>query len=143
MKKLIVSLVILASLVSVSNAGVYLFGYTPGGTGATGGGLRFDLKPGMVMDVAATAASGASGSTYSLYADIFYGYWGLGVTAKKVAVNSDLAFDITPQFALEQPVNDKISFGVLVALINFDTTSGADPNITLFPTISPYFVLAF
>ncbi|NQU17951.1 MAG: hypothetical protein HQ564_07770 [Candidatus Saganbacteria bacterium] len=142
MKKVL--LILLFSFIlfsSVVSADTYLFGYTPGG--ALGGGIRFDLKPGVVLDLAASGGSGSSGSTYSLYADIFCGYWGLGITAKKATVNSNLAFDITPQFALEQPINDKVFIGVLVALCNFDTTTGADPSFTLFPTIVPYFVLAF
>ncbi|MBU0573121.1 MAG: hypothetical protein ABIJ26_01175 [Candidatus Margulisiibacteriota bacterium] len=121
-------------------AGTYLYGFMPGGQ--LGGGFRFDLKEGVVADVSAVAGSGSSGSTYSLYGDIFWGNWGIGATAKKVAVNSDLAFDLNIQYAVEHAINDDIMVGIGITLINYDTTTGTDPNITLFPAIGPYFVLA-
>lgn len=127
-------------LVSSASAGTYLFGYTPGG--ALGGGLRFDLSPGVVLDLSATGGSGSSGSTYSLYGDVFWGNWGVGLLAKKPAVDSDLAYELSLQYAVEQPITDNISAGVLLLLVNYDTTSGADPNVMLLPMISPYFVLA-
>jgi hypothetical protein len=121
-------------------AGTYLFGYTPGGE--LGGGLRFDLSQGVVLDLSASAGSGDSGSTYNLYGDVFWGNWGVGVLAKKVAVDADIAFDLSLQYAVEQAINDDISVGVLLMLVNYDTTEGADPNLTILPAISPYFVLA-
>jgi hypothetical protein len=125
---------------SPAYAGTYLFGYTPGG--ALGGGVRFDLGPSVVTDLSLTAASGDSGSTYSLYGDIFRGNWGIGVLAKKPAVNSDIAFEFSLQYAVEQTINDSINVGVLLMLVNYDTTDGADPNMMFLPTISPYIVLA-
>ena len=86
MKKVL--LVLIFGFVFFSNmasADTYLFGYTPGG--ALGGGIRFDVGEGRVVDLSATGGSGASGSTYSLYADYFVGLWGLGITVKKTAVN--------------------------------------------------------
>ena len=140
MKKVIVSLLSLIILASSSLAGTYLFGYTPGGT--LGGGLRFDLKEGMVADLSMIAGSGDAGSTYSLYGDVFWGNWGIGLLAKRPTVNSNVTFEYSLQYAVEQPINDKISVGVLLMLVNYDATSGVDPSLTLLPSIAPYFVLA-
>lgn len=133
--------VLLLGMAGPSFAGTYLFGYTPGGV--LGGGLRFDLQPGVVLDLSASGGTGTSGATYNLYGDVFWGNWGVGVLAKKTAPTADLAYDLSLQYAVEQPLNDKIAFGVLAILANYDTTSGSDPNLTFLPTISPYFVLAF
>ncbi len=133
--------ILLLILVTAAQAGTYLFGYTPGG--ALGGGLRFDLKPGIVFDLSASAAAGSSGSTGRLYGDVFWGNWGIGLLVKKQAVDSSLATELSLQYALEQPVNDKISLGVLLLLANYDTAGGADPNLSILPSIVPYFVLGF
>jgi hypothetical protein len=122
-------------------AKVYMYGFVPGGF--LGGGLRFDLGQGMVTDIALSAASGSSGSTYSVYADIFKGAWGLGLTLKKTAVNSDIAFDINLQYALDKNINDSITLGISAVLLNYDTTEDVDPNLTVVPVVMPYFVLAF
>ena len=135
----IVMIMLVLALSTVASAGTYLFGYTPGGV--LGGGLRFDLKPGVVADLSASGGSGASGSTYRLYGDIFWGNWGIGLLAKKLTVTSDLAYEFSLQYAVEQAVNEKISIGVLLLLANYDTASGADPNLTVLPSIVPYFVL--
>ncbi len=142
MKRFVGFMVALLVVASASSAfaGTYLFGYTPGGV--LGGGLRFDLRPGVVLDLSASGGSGSSGSTYNLYGDIFWGNWGIGLLAKKPAVNSDVAYELSLQYAVEQAVNDSISLGVLLLLVNYDTTSGADPNVMFLPTISPYVVLA-
>lgn len=142
MKKIIGLLVALLLIVSASSAfaGTYLFGYTPGG--ALGGGLRFDLSPGVVLDLAATGGSGSSGSIYSLYGDVFWGNWGIGVLAKKPTVSADLSYELSLQYAVEQALNESVNLGVLLLLVNYDTTSGADPNVMFLPTISPYVVLA-
>ncbi len=139
MKKIVFVLALVCVLGSSVFAGSYLFGYTPGGV--LGGGIRFDLKPGVVLDLSASGTSGNSGSTYNLYGDIFWGNWGVGVLAKKSTVGADLAYDLSLQYAVEQAINDNISVGVAATLVNYDTTSGADPNWTFLPTISPYFVL--
>lgn len=143
MRKIVVVLLLIGFCFAFSSkvsAGTYLFGYTPGG--ALGGGIRFDLKPGVVMDLSAMGGSGASGSIYSLYGDVFWGNWGVGLLAKKPTVGADLSYELSLQYAVEQAINDEISVGVLLLLVNYDTTSGVDPNITLLPTIAPYFVLA-
>lgn len=140
MKKYLFSICFALLIASTAFAGTYLFGYTPGG--ALGGGIRFDLKPGVVADLSATGGSGSSGSTYSLYGDVFWGSWGVGLLAKKPAVNSSLAYEFSLQYAVEQPINDKISAGILLLLVNYDTTSGADPNIMFLPSIMPYVVLS-
>jgi len=143
MKKVLIGLfglLLVFAMGSAAVAGTYLYGFMPGG--ALGGGFRFDLADGVVTDLSLTAGSGSSGSTYSLYGDIFWGNWGIGATAKKVAVNSDLAFDLNIQYAVEQAINDDITVGIGITLINYDTTSGVDPNITIFPTVGPYFVIA-
>ena len=103
-----------------------------------GGGLGFDLGDCKAVDFSATAGSGASGSTYQLYADYFIGNWGVGVNAKKLNVNADLAYDLSLQYALEQAINDKATIGASVTLINYDTTASADPNWTFFPSIGAY-----
>jgi hypothetical protein len=139
MRVFLVGLIVLFS-VSSAFAGTYLFGYTPGGV--LGGGVRFDLGPGVVTDLSLMGGSGPSGSIYSLYGDVFWGNWGVGLLAKKPTVTSDLSFDISLQYAVEQAVNDDISVGVLLILVNYDTTSGVDPNLTVMPAIAPYFVLA-
>ena len=134
-------IVLVLELASASAfAGTYLYGFTPGG--ALGGGIRYDLSPGVVTDLSLTAGSGATGSTYTLYGDIFWGNWGIGVDAKKVTVASDLAFDINIQYAVEQAITDDIAVGVGITLINYDTTTGTDPNLTVMPSVAPYFVLA-
>ncbi|MBU1026765.1 MAG: hypothetical protein KKA31_03445 [Candidatus Margulisbacteria bacterium] len=130
----------LLAMVSTAWAGTYLFGYTPGGV--LGGGLRFDLAQGWVVDLSASGGSGSSGSTYNLYGDVFCGNWGVGLLAKKPTVNADTSYELSLQYAVEQPINDSISLGVLLLLVNYDTTSGADPNMMVLPTISPYVVLA-
>jgi len=144
MKKFLFSLIVVSTMsffAFEAYAGIYLFGYTPGG--ALGGGLRFDLRPGMVADISMAGGSGPSGSTYKLYGDVFLGNWGLGLVAKKPEVNADdLSYEVSLQYALEQAINQKISVGVLFVLVNYDTLSGADPNVTVLPTIAPYFVLA-
>ncbi|MFH1387506.1 MAG: PDGLE domain-containing protein [bacterium] len=124
---------------SIFAATPYLYANTT--WGAMGGGLGFDLGEGRAVDFCATAGSGASGSTYQLYADYFIGNWGVGATAKKMTVNSDLAFDLNLQYALEQEVNDKVTVGAAFTLINYDTTAGADPNWTLLPSIGAYIKL--
>lgn len=141
MKKMLGLFIVLFIFIlsSSSFARVYLFGYTPGG--ALGGGVRFDLGPSLVTDLSLMSASGNSGSTYSLYGDIFWGNWGVGVLAKKPTVNADIAYELSLQYAVEQAINDDISVGVLLLLVNYDTTDGADPNVTLMPTIAPYFVV--
>jgi len=141
MKKFMFVFLFLASMLLAQSvlADTYLYGYMPGG--ALGGGLRFDLKPGVVADISATGGSGSSGSTYSIYGDVFWGNWGVGVLAKKVSVAADLAYDLSLQYALEQSFTDKIAAGIVLTLINYDTTSGADPNVTVLPSIAPYFVL--
>lgn len=136
---LLVTVLALTLFAGSTFADTYLFGYTPGG--ALGGGLRFDLSEGVVLDLSASGGSGATGSTYNLYGDVFWGNWGVGLLAKKVTVAADLAYEISLQYAVEQPINDKISVGVLMLLANYDTTSGADPNLTVLSTIVPYFVL--
>jgi hypothetical protein len=139
MRVVLMMMLLVLILASVASAGTYLFGYTPGGM--LGGGLRFDLKPGIVADISASGGSGASGSTYRLYGDVFWGNWGVGLLAKKLTVTSDLACEFSLQYAVEQAVNDRISVGVLLLLANYDTASGADPNLTVLPSIVPYFVL--
>ena len=142
MKKIVFVLLLISFFVAFSSkvsAGTYLFGYTPGG--ALGGGLRFDLSPGVVLDLSASGGTGSSGAIYNLYGDVFWGNWGVGLLAKKATVSSDLAYEISLQYAVEQPINENISAGVLLILANYDTTSGADPNLTYLPTIAPYFVL--
>ena len=143
MKKLILVLMFAVSILATqfAFADTYLYGYMPGG--ALGGGLRFDLKPGVVLDLSATGSSGSSGSTYSLYGDVFWGNWGVGVLAKKTTVGTDLAFDLSLQYALEQSFSDKIAAGIVLTLVNYDTTSGVDPNVTFLPSIAPYFILGF
>lgn len=109
--------------------------------GALGGGLGFDLDGCRAIDISATAASGVSGSTYQFYFDYFIGCWGAGVTAKKMAVNAELAYDLNLQYALEQEINDKVTVGASVTLINYNTTANADPNWIILPSIGAYFKL--
>ena len=142
MKKIIVLFLLLSFVLAFSSkvsARTYLFGYTPGGV--LGGGVRFDLRPGVVLDLSASANSGSSGGTHNLYGDIFVGNWGVGLLAKKTAVGADLAYELSLQYAVEQSINDDIALGVLLIVANYDTTSGADPNLMFLPTIAPYFVL--
>jgi len=137
---LLFSAVLVFSLSSASLAGMYLFGYTPGGQ--LGGGLRFDLADGVVADLSAAGGSGDSGATYLLYGDVFWGNWGLGALAKQVAVDADPAYELSLQYALEQAVNESISVGVLIMLVNYDSAPDADPDFTFGSSIVPYFVLA-
>lgn len=140
MRHYLFSLCLICMVASTAFAGSYLFGYTPGGM--LGGGIRFDLAPGTVLDLSAGGGTGPSGSIYRLYADIFKGNWGVGLLAKKPTVNSDIAYELSLQYAVEQPLNGKISLGVLLILANYDTTKGADPNLMVLPSIAPYFVLS-
>jgi hypothetical protein len=96
----------------------------------------------VVLDLSASGGSGSSGSTYNLYGDIFWGNWGVGLLAKKPTTTADMSYELSLQYAVEQAINDDISVGVLLLLVNYDSTTGADPNVMLLPTISPYFVLA-
>src|SRR3989339_11296 len=139
MKKIVVFLFALLVASQVQAAVPYLYANTT--WGAMGGGLGFDLGDGKACDFCATAGSGPSGSTYQLYADYFIGNWGVGVTAKKLAVNADLAYDLSLQYALEQAINDSVTVGASFTLINYDTTANADPNWTIIPSIGAYIKL--
>lgn len=136
MRKTIVLVLMLLAATQAHAAAPYIYANTS--WGALGGGLGFDLGDGKAIDLSATGGSGPSGSTYQLYADYFIGCWGVGMTAKKVAVNADLAFDLNFQYALEQAINDKVTLGGSFTLINYDTTTGADPNWTFIPSIGAY-----
>ena len=139
MKKYIVLLFMLLTAVQVYAVSPYLYANTS--WGALGGGLGFDLGEGRAIDICATAGSGASGSTYQIYADYFIGNWGAGITAKRLAANADLAYDLNLQYALEQVINDKVTVGASFTLINYDTTANADPNLTILPSIGAYIKL--
>ena len=139
MKKMIITFLLVLLISSASYADTYLFGYTPGGQ--LGGGLRFDLAEGWVTDLSLSADSGDSGSIYQLYGDVFWGNWGAGLTAKRDAVDKDVFFNISLQYAVEQSVNDDIAVGVLLVLADYDTEPGIDPNLHFGSAIVPYFVL--
>lgn len=139
MRKTIVLVLTLLMAAQAYAVSPYIYANTS--WGAMGGGLGFDLGDGKAIDLCATAGSGPSGSTYQFYVDYFIGNWGAGVTAKKVAVNADLAFDINLQYALEQAINDKVTVGASFTLINYDTTANADPNWTILPSIGAYIKL--
>jgi len=139
MRKMLVGLMLLLCA-SSAFAGTYLYGFTPGG--ALGGGIRFDLKPGVVTDLSLMAANGSAGTTYTLYGDIFWGNWGIGADIKQVAVGGTSAFDINLQYAVEQAINEEITVGIGITLINYDTTTGLAQPLTIMPAVAPYFVLA-
>lgn len=139
MRKIIVLLLVLFAASQAQAAVPYIFCNTT--SGALAGGLGFDFEGGRAVDFALSAGSGPSGSTYQLYFDYYIGCWGAGVTAKKVAVNSDLAFDLNLQYALEQAINEKLFLGASCNLINYDTTVGADPNWTVIPSFDAYIKL--
>lgn len=141
MKKAIIFLFVLLTAAQVHAATPYLYANTT--WGAMGGGLGFDLGDGKAIDLCATVASGASGSTYQAYVDYYWCNWGVGVTAKKLAVNADLGFDLSLQYALEQAINDKVSVGASVTVLNYDTTTNADPNLFLLSSIGAYVKLPF
>jgi hypothetical protein len=136
MKRLILILIVLLAGARAYAASPYLYANTS--WGAMGGGLGFDLGDCKAVDFSATAGSGASGSTYQLYADYFAGNWGIGLNAKKMTVKSGLAYDLSLQYALEQAINDKVTLGASVTLIDYDTTVNADPNWTFIPSIGAY-----
>lgn len=132
----ILVLLVLFSASPAFSASPYLYANTS--WGALGGGLGFDLGDGRALDLCATGGSGSSGSTYQMYVDYFIGNWGAGITAKKLTVNSELAFDLNLQYALEQAVNDKVTVGASFTVLNYDTTVNADPAWTLLPSIGAY-----
>ncbi|MBU0630309.1 MAG: hypothetical protein KKC80_05255 [Candidatus Margulisbacteria bacterium] len=136
MKKIIIFLFAMLAAAQVYAVSPYLYANTT--WGALGGGVGLDLGDGRAIDFSATGGSGPSGSTYSAYVDYFWGNWGVGITAKKVAVNADLAYDLNLQYALEQAINDNVTVGASFTLINYDTTANADPNWTVLPSIGAY-----
>ena len=136
---LLIAYLIMCAIAAYSSAETSMFGFIPGGT--LGGGLRFDIGKGMVTDIALTAGSGNSGSTYSVLADVFRGCWGVGGTFSKAAVNSAPALAVNIQYAVEYKVHQKVILGISAVLINFDTDNTADPNITVLPAIMPYIVM--
>lgn len=90
--------------------------------GKTSGGLRLDLGSGFVTDgtlAMVDDTSGTSKTTYEYWADVYYGVWGLAVSGTETSVAS-----IALMYALEQPVNDKISLGIAVNLVTMGGGSG-------------------
>lgn len=141
MKK--ISMVLICMLLAWPAQGAAPFIYINTAGGPLGGGLGFDLGDNRAIDLSFAGASGISGSTHSIYADYYIGCWGLGVTAKKNAVNSPFSCNLTFQYALEQALNEKLSIGACFTLIDYDTAEGADPNLLLLKGVGPYFKLAF
>jgi hypothetical protein len=139
MKKIVGLLIGLMVATQAMAVAPYIYANTS--WGALGGGLGFDLGDSRAIDLSATAASGTIGHTYQIYADYFIGNWGFGVTAKKLNVNSDLAYDLNLQYALEQAISDKVTLGASFTLINYDTTANADPNWTMLPSVGAYLKL--
>jgi|GEM_PF-569817 len=136
MKRAMVIFFLFMLTVPVYASSPYLYANTS--WGAMAGGLGFDLGEGKAVDVCATLGSGTSGSTYQLYLDYFIGNWGVGINAKKMKVDSDLAFDLSFQYALEQAINEKVVVGASFTLVNYDTTANADPNWTFLPSMGAY-----
>ncbi|MFA6170359.1 MAG: hypothetical protein WCW67_07370 [Candidatus Margulisiibacteriota bacterium] len=141
MKKIIIFLFVLLAAAQVHAATPYLYANTT--WGAMGGGLGFDLGDGRAVDFCATAGSGSSGTTYQLYADYFIGNWGVGINAKKLTVNADLAYDLSLQYALEQAINEKVTVGASFTILNYDTTANADPNLAFISSIGAYVKMPF
>jgi hypothetical protein len=102
------------------------------------GGLRFDVAEGTVVDVAASLASNSGGTSSVIYADVFKGYWGLGVQAT-IPAAGDTVYDLSLLFAVEQPVNDKITLGIGVPVVNVNTSSPT--TTTMMSAFSLYGIL--
>ncbi len=117
-----------------SDAGMYLYANAAN----TSGGLRFDVAEGTVIDIAGSLTSSSAGSSSVLYADIFKGYWGLGVQAT-IPSAGDTVYDLSIQFAVEQPVNDNIALGIGVPIVNVNTASPT--TTTMFSAFSLYSII--
>jgi hypothetical protein len=117
-----------------SDAGVYLYANAAN----TSGGLRFDVAEGTVLDIAGSMTTSSGGTSSILYADIFKGYWGLGVQATIPAVG-DTVYDFSLQFAVEQPLNDNIALGIGVPIVSVNTASPA--TTTMFSAFSLYSII--
>lgn len=102
------------------------------------GGLRLDVAEGTVVDVAASLASNSGGTSSVIYADVFKGYWGLGVQAT-IPAAGDTVYDLSLLFAVEQPVNDKITLGIGVPVVNVNTSSPT--TTTMMSAFSLYGIL--
>ena len=136
MKKIIIVLAISMFAAQAYAIAPYLYANTS--WGALGGGLGFDLGDGKAIDLSATGASGNSGATYQLYIDYYFSNWGVGVTAKKMTVGADLAYDLSLLYALEKDINDNVTVGAQFTMLNYNTAAGADPNWTFMPSIGAY-----
>ncbi len=117
-----------------SDAGVYLYANAAN----TSGGLRFDIAEGTVLDIAGSLTSNSGGTNSVIYADIFKGYWGLGVQAT-IPSSGDTVYDFSLQFAVEQPVNDNIALGIGVPIVNVNTASPT--TTTVFSAFSLYSII--
>ncbi len=125
---------LMIALASTAGADMYLYGNAAN----TAGGLRFDVAPGTVVDVAGSLTSNSGGTSAVLYSDVFVGYWGVGLQATK-PVAGDTVFDLSLQFAVEQPVTDKIALGIGVPIINVNTASPT--TVSMFSAFSLYSVI--
>ena len=138
MKKVIIvsMLISMMSLFAFAGLGdLSLYG-SFAGSGSTAGGLRIDLGSGFVADGTIAIADDGSGrevSTYSYFADIYYGVWGISLGGSEFTKST-----LSLMYAVEQPVNDKVTLGIASYVASYMP----EQAISIFNGYDIYVVLA-
>jgi hypothetical protein len=144
MKKNVKILGLLMIAIMLGNPAIgapYLYANMTGG--AMGGGIGFDLADGRAIDFSVSSLHSCSNSSHSYYCDYYIGNWGIAATINRPASNSELNYDLGLQYALEQAINEKISLGISVNIIDYITAPGADPRWAICGCFAPYLKLLF
>jgi hypothetical protein len=102
------------------------------GSGTTMGGIRVDLGGGMVTDLSATM----TGSTYSYFADVYSGLYGLAVAGD----STNSVSSISLMFAAEQAIAGGIVLGIAVPLLSLNQVAS---TTTIIGSWDVYGVLSF
>lgn len=122
------------------------FGYNHGKAAPTGG-LRYSLSSDICFDGAAGAALGYGDSSgvdngFSVYGDaFFFGQTvGVGVTLTKYG-DADLVPALMLMYALEKPINDKITLGISPTLLSYTIAKGN--GIDILSGVNIYAIVGF
>jgi len=100
--------------------------------GTTMGGLRIDLDNSMVTDLSITS----TGSTYSYWADLYYGLYGIAITGDQAKALRTISL----MFAAEASISDGVALGIAFPLIAW--TDGVN-NLAFIGSWDTYAVIAF
>lgn len=142
MKKIISLLAVFVAVIVLSTsamAGTSLYSFFGTG-GAMAGGFRFDVGPG-VLDLSGMYTSAAVGTApYAVYADYFT--WMGGLIGVGASYSNVTGTDVNIQLAPEVALNDKLTVGIGVVLVNYNAPIGGGTGTTsLLPSWGTYFVI--